>query len=167
MIKKAFALIVVILFVCIGFIGCEKHKYLDYEVVEIIDASNSEIDGYDVKLGLIGTKEELVEYATIYDYRKYPDKTATYTFYIADKYDDVFFEENALILLFICPYTPSAKAQLDSIELLDDTIMINTTYIPAKGFTISCDGPWRIEVIKIKKSEIQGITKVEENRTKK
>ncbi len=172
MLKKAFVLIGIVLLVCICFIGCEKnnnetHYYIDYEIIDSINDSNSEIEVLEIMLELVDTKDELIEVATIRDYRKYPDKTATYRLHIADKYDDDFFEEYSLILFQLYLPTPGSESHLDSIEIIENTIVVNSTYIHPKEDTLDVEVGWGILVIKVKKDDIKGITAIRENRTHK
>ena len=169
---KKFLTILVICIFCLCFLGCEEHTdeahcYIEYEIIDYISYANSEIDAYEIQLELVETKEELIEVATIWDYRKYPDKTATYTLFIADKYDDAFFEENVMVLLYLYLPTPASESELDSIELKDDILVVNTIYISPKEQALQVEAGWWIYVIKIKKSDIQGVTEAKEYRTNK
>ncbi len=135
---KKFLTILAICILCLCFLGCEEHTdeahcYMEYEIIDYISYANSEIDASEIQLELVETKEELIEVATIRDYRKYPDRTATYRLYIADKYDDEFFEDNALILFYLYLPTPGSESELDSIEIKDNTIVVNSTYFSSKG----------------------------------
>lgn len=76
-----------------------------------------------------------------------------------DKYDEAFFENHAVILLFIVNGSGSIKHKVDSITKNNNELCIAyTTFVAGPDQVMTCDmAYWRI-LIEVKQSDLSGIT---------
>ncbi len=130
--------------------------------------------GFDLELdsegklnGNIFIAKTYEEFKDIYDndIGKIPDKYKDYDSFDEDnyflKYDEDFFQENALIIVLSYEPSGSNRVKIDGVSKKDGELFVGViSEVPGPGYFGTCDAAYWRTLIEVKKSDIADITKI-------
>ncbi len=107
------------------------------------------------------------EFKDVYDndIGKIPDKYKYYDFFDEDdyilKYDEKFFQENALIIVLSYEPSGSNRVKIDGVSKKDGELFVGViSEVPGPGYLGTCDAAYWRTLIEVKKTDIADINKI-------
>ena len=132
---------------------------------------NKNLSSFDLGSNLRGNiliAKTYEEFKNIYDddIGKFPDKYKDYDSFNEEdnyilKYDEDFFQENALIAVFSYEPSGSNRVKIDGVSKKDGELFVGViSEVPGPGYLGTCDAAYWRTLIEVKKTDIADITKI-------